>query len=289
MTGDDAELEARADALRRVVYGTPDGYETDAATELERVEAELARRAEERRAEASRAAAVAAAEAAGAAAAAAATVANSGDPGDTTPGAGDSPASRAAHPDARTATAAGAASSSDLRSAASARRWPAVLAIAGVLTAFAAAGGVALVGALTPPRGLAVFDRPQQPEDESLVVALGAQADTVRKIDELFGRGFWAYLNGGDQVCLSVVPTGGSNLVERGECASRERFAEHGISVQYAATELGARRPRGSGERDVVIVTWLPDADGVEWELVMIDPPADDRMTYGEWSTGRDD
>lgn len=264
MTGDDAELEARADALRRVVYGTPDGYETDAAIELERVEAELAGRSEQRRAAASRTAAPA-------------PDAGSGESGDA-PGA-DAPV--AARRDESPNPPAAAA----LRP----RRWPGVLAIAGVLGVFAAVGAVALDAALAPPRGLAVFDRPQQPEDESLVVALGAQADTVRKLDELFGRGFWVYLNGADQVCLSVIPIGGTNLVERGECASRERFAEHGIVVQYAATELGARRPRGSGERDVIVVSWLPDAEGVEWELVMIDPPGNDRMTYGEWSSGRED
>jgi len=128
-----------------------------------------------------------------------------------------------------------------------------------------------------------VFDRPQEHDDENLTVALGAQADTVRRIDEVLGRGFWAYLNGIDQVCLSVVPVG-TSLVERGECASRGRFEEHGIMVQYAAAELGRHRPGGMGERDVVVISWSAESEGVTWELVLIDPPASDRMTYEEWS-----
>ncbi len=42
MTDDSHELEARAQALRRVVYGTPDGFESDAATELATIEHRLA-------------------------------------------------------------------------------------------------------------------------------------------------------------------------------------------------------------------------------------------------------
>ncbi|UOQ90475.1 hypothetical protein MUN74_06050 [Agromyces endophyticus] len=284
MTGDDAELEARADALRRVVYGTPDGYETDAATELERVEAELARRAEERRDAASRSLALDGGAAAASASSGAASVSNSGDPRDTPFGDDADPARRLEHPESHTAAAQAGAQASRTPK----RRWPTVLAIAGVAVAFAAAGAVAIASLVAPPRGLAVFDRPQQPEDESLVVALGAQADTVRKLDELFGRGFWGYLNGADQVCLSVVPIGGPNIVERGECASRDRFAEHGIAVQYVVAELGAFRPRGAGDRDVLIVSWLPDHEDLDWELVMIDPPPGDRQTYEEWSSAHD-
>jgi len=271
VTGDDAELEARADALRRVVYGTPDGYETDAATELERVEAELARRAEERRAAASASPAGIALDSPGAPP----QVTGFGDSRDTPRGDPSETAHREDPPNR-------------VDAATKRRRWPTVLAIAGVAGAFAAAGAVAIASLVAPPRGLAVFDRPQQPEDESLVVALGAQADTVRKLDDLFGRGFWGYLNGADQVCLSVVPTGGPDIVERGECASRDRFAEHGIAVQYVVAELGAFRPRGAGDRDVVVVSWLPDHEDLDWELVMIDPPPGVRQTYEEWSSAHD-
>ncbi|MFF2389184.1 hypothetical protein [Agromyces sp. NPDC058104] len=295
MTSDDAELEARADDLRRIVYGTRDGFASGAAEELESVETELARRADERdradereRAAAAAAAATAvragergAGEASGPGSARVGPGGTDGAPGAVggTPGAASSGATDGGHP------------------AASARRvrWPrrlgtrAVngLAIAAVLAGFAIVGGVAVVTLATPVRGLAVFDRPQRADDESLTVALGAQADTVRRIDDVFGRGFWAYLNGIDQVCLSVVPEG-TSLVERGECASRARFDEHGIMVQYAAAELGDERPEGMGERDVVVISWSAKSEGVTWELVFIDPPPPDRMTFEEWSGGSD-
>ncbi|MFF2271898.1 hypothetical protein ACFVTX_06475 [Agromyces sp. NPDC058136] len=288
MTSDDAELEARADALRRIVYGTPEGFASGAADELESVEAELARHADER--ERARAATAAAARA------------EAGGPDERRPG------EASARPDAGTepaadggdATAAGVVARAAMEDApetghpvasATGTRRPgrlgtrvaSGLAIAAVLAGFAVTGAIAVISVATPPRGLAVFDRPQEHDDENLTVALGAQADTVRRIDEVLGRGFWAYLNGIDQVCLSVVPVG-TSLVERGECASRERFEEHGIMVQYAATELGPHRPDGMGERDVVVISWSAESEGVTWELVLIDPPASDRMTYEEWS-----
>lgn len=273
MTSDDAELEARADALRRVVYGTPDGYASGAADELEAVEAELARRGDERERERERERA--------------ATAARS----DVAPP-GERPAGEASgSTDDRGAVGSGAPEHGDaVASATRTRRTRRLgdrmasgLAIAAVLAGFVAAGTVAVVSIATPPRGLAVFDRPQSPDDESLTVALGAQADTVRRVDEVLGRGFWGYLNGIDQVCLSVVPVG-TNLVERGECASRARFTEHGIMVQYAAAELGEHRPEGMGGHDVVVISWSDENEGVTWELVLIDPPAHDRMTFDEWS-----
>lgn len=251
MTSDDAELEARADALRRIVYGTPDGFTSSAVDELESVEAELARRA---------------GASAGATVPSVEPVATEGSP-------------ETGRPEA--------SANRDRRRSRLGPRALSGLAIVAVLAGFAVVGAVALVTLWAPTRGLAVFDRPQRPDDESLTVALGAQADTVRRIDEVFGRGFWAYLNGVDQVCLSVVPEG-TNLVERGECASRARFEEHGIAVQYAVTELGAHRPADTSDQDVIVISWSPDAEGVTWELVLIDPPAPDRMTYDEWSRSRD-
>lgn len=281
MTSDDAELEARADGLRRIVYGTRDGFASGAAEELERVEAELARRAaereraDERERAAERERATIAAGVAGEARAG--STGNSGAPGAVggAPGAATAGPADGGHPVA----------------SANRARWPDRLgtratnglAIAAVLAGFAIVAGISVVNLATPVRGLAVFDRPQQPDDESLTVALGAQADTVRRVDEVFGRGFWAYLNGVDQVCLSVVPEG-TSLVERGECASRDRFDEHGIMVQYAAAELGDERPEGMGERDVVVISWSAESEGVTWELVFIDPPPPDRMTFEEWS-----
>ncbi|WP_022889316.1 hypothetical protein [Agromyces italicus] len=284
MTSDDAELEARADALRRIVYGTPDGYASGAADELESLEAELAQRADERE----RAALPARAE--------------EPRPDERRPGeaserakTGGDPADLGVDADHPLGAEAGSQSAAGHPVASATRpRWGRLgtrvtsgLAIGAVIAGFAVVGGVAVVNLTAPERGLAVFDRPQRPDDESLTVALGAQADTVRRIDEVFGRGFWAYLNGVDQVCLSVVPVG-TSLVERGECASRARFEEHGIVVQYAASELGAHRPDGTGERDVVVISWSPESDGVTWELVLIDPPAPDPMTFDEWSNSRE-
>ncbi|MFB9643469.1 hypothetical protein [Agromyces lapidis] len=277
MTSDDAELEARADALRRIVYGTPDGYASGAADELESVEAELARRAAERER------------------ATAAIRAGPGRPDEQRQGEASEPGNTGAGSAADGDVTAGATEAGDPVASATRDRWPrrlgarvrSELAIAAVLAGFAVAGAVAVVSLAAPVRGLAVFDRPQSSRDESLTVALGAQADTVRRIDEVFGRGFWVYLNGNDQVCLSVVQLG-TSLVERGECASRARFVEHGILVQYAATELGPHRPDGMGERDVVVISWSDESEGVTWELVLIDPPASDRSTYDEWSVSRD-
>ncbi|MFF2493819.1 hypothetical protein [Agromyces sp. NPDC058064] len=293
MTSDDAELEARADDLRRIVYGTPEGFASGAAEELESVEAELAKRADERER------------------ATAAALGGPGRPDERRSGVASEPGDAAAGSGgtgggppgvvggtrgAGTAGSAGSADGGHPVASASRARWPGRLgtraanglAIAAVLAGFAIVGGVAVVTLATPVRGLAVFDRPQRADDESLTVALGAQADTVRRIDDVFGRGFWAYLNGVDQVCLSVVPEG-TSLVERGECASRARFDEHGIMVQYAAAELGDERPEGMGERDVVVISWSAESEGVTWELVFIDPPPPDRMTFEEWSGGPDD
>ncbi len=144
-----------------------------------------------------------------------------------------------------------------------------IAAFAAVLAVAAGLGAVAAIGVSGAPRGLAVFDRAQEPGDESLTVALGSQADTVRKLGELFGRGFWAYRNGADVVCLSVVPMG-SDLVERGECASTSRFQEHGIAVQYLPEELGRHRPPESTDGHVVSVTWTPESAELVWELVPI-------------------
>ncbi|MFF2277775.1 hypothetical protein [Agromyces sp. NPDC058126] len=284
MTSDDAELEARADALRRVVYGTPEGFASGAADELESVEAELARRARE----SERAAAAAASheeerfDEARTGAASGRVDAGTDTAGDRGVITGGAPAAAG---EGRSADGGGpvASATGTRRRGRLGTRVASGLAIAAVLAGFAVAGAIAVISVATPPRGLAVFDRPQEPDDESLTVALGAQADTVRRIDEVLGRGFWAYLNGIDQVCLSVVPVG-TSLVERGECASRARFEEHGIMVQYAATELGRHRPDGMGERDVVVISWSAESEGVTWELVLIDPPTPDRMTYEEWS-----
>ena len=237
MADDAQELEARAVALRRVVYGTPEGYASDAATELAAIERELERlRA----------------------------------PGEDAPaddvGAEASARSRGAGEPGRSI-----AERPDLDSPRPTGRFTVVGAFLAVLAVAAGLGTSAAIGIAQAPVGLAVFDRPQRPSDESLTVALGVQADSVRNVGELFGRGFWAFRNGDDRVCLSVVPFG-TGAVERGECASTARFAEHGISVQYSMAELGVHQPAGAGASDLVQVTWSPTSAELEWVLLVVAP-----------------
>ncbi|MFC9560193.1 hypothetical protein [Agromyces sp. NPDC056965] len=236
MADDDEQLEARAIALRRVVYGTPEGYASDASAELAAVEQELARRR----------AALGTAPAGEASGEASAGLPDTDGP-ERSAAANPAPGRR---PTGRLAT---------------------VAAFLAVLAVAAGLGAGAAIGLAQTPVGLAVFDRPQRASDESLTVALGVQADSVRNVGELFGRGFWAFRNGDDRVCLSVVPLG-TGTVERGECASTARFAEHGISVQYSMAELGVHRPGGARDTDLVQVTWSPTAAELEWVLLAVAP-----------------
>lgn len=237
MADDDEQLEARAAALRRVVYGTPEGYASDASAELAAVEQELARRR----------AALGTAHAGDASGEASAGPTDTEGPGRS---AAANPAPGPLRPTGRLAT---------------------VAAFLAVLAVAAGLGAGAAIGLAQAPVGLAVFDRQQRTSDESLTVALGVQADSVRNVGELFGRGFWAFRNGDDRVCLSVVPLG-TGTVERGECASTARFAEHGISVQYSMAELGVHRPGGARDTDLVQVTWSPTAAELEWVLLAVAP-----------------
>lgn len=253
-------LERRRDELRRIVYGTPGGAEADEAIELAEVEAELAARSaatvepEELeqpepatwRDAASR---VTRAEAAGRAT-------------------GPEAASPATEPDA--ATPATEEPPERWRPT----RGQVVAAVLALILIVAA--GVALIGpardALSPPRGLGVFEREVLPDDLDRVdqVATGAglgpdEAMTLRALGRAFGYEFWVFRDD-NRVCLLSQRLFFFDWMQT--CATLQEFQAHGLTRRIAADEIrDGARPRRIGPGDVVVVTWGPESTEIEWRV----------------------
>lgn len=230
----DAEvgLEARRDELRRRVYGVPGGADEATVAELLEVERRIAD-AERAAAEAPRAVPRPAT-------------------GDAQP---DEP------PDAEPASRADAPP---------ARRRGVAWAVAGVLAIATALGATAIANlepAVADP--LAVFARPQSADDRSPFLRTHSR-DSMRKVGELHGFGFWAYRNGERVVCLTSVRLD-DPLDTRGECAGLDRFLGHGITIQYAIENLPfAVWPPEARPGDVLSMTWRGEEPELSWDLVRL-------------------
>lgn len=260
-------LERRRDELRRIVYGTRGGAESDAATELAEVEAELAARAR------------AAAAPVPAASVAPVSVGRADSSRPTLPAvpdraedAADDDASSAREPRTTTTTAPPVVEEPPPRWRPT--RTQAI--VAAIVAVLVVATGIALVGpardALSPPRGLGVFEHELLPDDLEVVdqVATGArlgpdEAATLRPLGRAFGYEFWVFRDDG-RICMLSRRLYFFDW-ER-SCATLQEFQAHGLARRIAADDIrNGARPRVVGPGDVVLVTWGAESTEIEWEV----------------------
>lgn len=232
----DDPLARRRDALQRIVYGTPDPSEA-AIVELVAVEAEfVARRA----------------------------VAVADDRTTATPELGrvpDSASEVGVEPPPTT--------SSGRREFG---RW-----VIGAFLAAMLVAGVLLIApvraALSPPRGLEVFERPATAEEQQLTADVVADAglqptpsSTVRRLERRLGYEFWAYRDD-DRVCLLSRREYWFPWVR--ECATVEEFAASGLTRVIPAAELSdSVLPSGVTPDELVVATWRPTSIELEWSVI---------------------
>jgi hypothetical protein len=269
---DETELEARAAELRRVVYGTPGGHESDAVTELVEIEHALASLREASAARESRS-----------------STAMRTSTGLATP------------MPALTKDAAGDGAGSSERTGRS-RRVVLVAAAALIIASLALAIGP--IRELTvPARGLEVFDRARSDEDTAprgAETALGARAvETIRHIGRAVGFEVWVFRDGTD-VCMIVQRDERSGWGAK--CMHEADFLDRGIRQLITTDEFSGRaRPAGLEPGTAVELQWSDDSVDVEWSIVPITEAAADPgrvwvpaspegsapMTYEEWSSAR--
>ncbi len=255
---DVGELEVRADALRRVVYGTPGGYDSSAASDLAALERRIARACER---------------------------------GDGRIG---------PEPPTRTPVIGSVAEPVAEPVVGQRRRrrligW--AIAAAVVIAAGAIVAGVIRGGG--PPRGMAVFERPQTTADTALrgyEVQLGRRATTLRHVGRVFGHDAWVFLERGD-VCLIVQRLNWAGW--GGTCVDERIFARHGITRLLTYDDVsGSARPAGLLPGEGVELRWGPDSTGIEWSVVggSVDTGGRERVwvptldggdgrTFGEWTS----
>jgi hypothetical protein len=125
--------------------------------------------------------------------------------------------------------------------------------------------------ALSPPRGLGVFEREQTEEEldraNQVATGVGLESEedvaTLRSLGRAFGYDFWVWRND-ERVCLLSQRQFFFEWVET--CASIEVFGEYGLTRLLAADDIrDGARPRRIGPGDVVVITWGPDSTDVEW------------------------
>jgi len=240
----DAEdpLILRRDALRRIVYGTPDPSAA-AIGELVEVEAELAVRDADvrgdRRAPASSDA--------------------SGD------------ASRPDHPKPGTRTETAARFGHSARGPLP--RWVLVGAAAVALMAAAIVLDPVRI-AMSPPRGLEIFDHLQPAYQRGLAtkVAESAQLQSsspagMRSLGRVFGYEFWVHRDG-EAVCLLSRRDFWFDWVDA--CVGLDTFSSSGLTRAIPADELSdrARSRAGISPDEVVVVRWGADSLDIEWSIV---------------------
>lgn len=160
--------------------------------------------------------------------------------------------------------------------------------------------GVALSGgvreALSPPRGVGIFERAPSAAELALVDRVAQTASvsaddalSLRSLGRVFGYDFWAYRNG-HQVCLLSQRPFFFDWVRT--CASHHGFERFGLSRRISGGDIRSiARPQRIQPDDVVVVSWGPDSIEVEWYV----EPAEssrgfgvdgtDPMTYEEWSS----
>lgn len=234
------DLERRRDELRRIVYGVPGEPHAEVAAELAAVERELA------------------------------ALKGSGAEQEL----GERPATEAvAVAEAVAEVGPWKAAVSPLPPRRLSRGWALFVAAAALLLV---AVGLAVLApvreALSPPRGLEVFDRPPTAEerDRSREVVVGAHLEArgvvvLRSLGHVVGYEFWAMLDG-DQVCL----------LSRREfffdwfatCTSLERFDNYGLTRWISVDDIrhGARPSRALPD-DIVVASWGPRSTEVEWRV----------------------
>ena len=265
-TADEDRLERRRDELRRIVFGTPGGAPRDLEEELVAVERELAaRRGGELEA-----------------VAAASDVPVRDDDDEATPHGPPVPDAAADHRPSRS------------------RGRRRIIAAAVVLVLIGA--GVALSGgvrdALSPPRGLGIFERGPSPAELALVDRVAHTASVsaedavnLRSLGRVFGYDFWAYRNA-HHVCLLSQRPFFFDWVRT--CASQRGFERFGLSRRISGGDIRSiARPQRIQPDDVVVVSWGPDSIDVEWYVEQSNPQrglevdGSVPMTYGEWSSSR--
>lgn len=273
-TADEDRLERRRDELRRIVFGTPGGAPRAAEEELDAVERELAVRREHEHPDP--------------------------DGGHSAGGGRErEDGDRYAHADRkRGAAAAIPATAADRPSRPRGRRWLIATAVVLVLIGV----GVALSGgvreALSPPRGLGIFDREPSAAELVLVDRVAQTASvsaddaiSLRSLGRVFGYDFWAYRNA-HQVCLLSQRPFFFDWVRT--CASHHGFERFGLSRRISGDDIRSiARPQRIQPDDVVVVSWGPDSIEVEWHVEPAESSrgfgvdGSDPMTYGEWSSSR--
>ncbi|ANJ25799.1 hypothetical protein [Agromyces aureus] len=299
-SSDRSDLEGRVAALRRLVYGTPDGHLSDAVAELEAAEAELARSIAAERAEGPSSTPTA-----GVAAGRAGADLPGTDPTDQgSPGAGPPAGDRSTGEltlldvleqadladgaewasggrgratDARAAdagaTEAGmpdvdAADGSRRRGARSGARRRTLL-----FGAVAAIGVVALLGPMRalaePPRGLEVFDRAPDPSQAMMPgeneILTPESLASVRFIGTEVGYDAWVFRDRND-VCMTLQRENwyGSGTT----CVAEADFARTGIRQVVRYEQLyDLVRPVGVGPGDGVEFAWTADSTALEWSM----------------------
>ncbi|WP_159607129.1 hypothetical protein [Agromyces humi] len=126
--------------------------------------------------------------------------------------------------------------------------------------------------ALSPPRGLAVFDRAQTAEERGRTDEIATAAElqpseaaSLRTLGRAFGHDFWAFRDD-DRVCLLVRRQFFFSWLT--SCTSVDGFAEHGLSRRIVADDIrDGARPRRIGPGDVVVMTWGPESIDLEWTV----------------------
>ncbi|QAY72226.1 hypothetical protein ET445_01595 [Agromyces protaetiae] len=239
MTDDRSDLEARAVALRRVVYGTPDGYASAAADELVEVEAALSR--------------------------------------EPKPVAGavewfepEAPAERGAPQESEEpGVDAPADDEASARPADARRRRRRVLVGVGAAVVVVALASVPLRDLVDPPKGLEIFEQPQSEDDTGLLgyaTALGMRSDTLRTLGSAVGYEAWTFRDGED-VCLIVQRDSRSGW--GAGCVERSEFEARGIRQLITYDELsGSARPAGLTPGESIELRFGPDSTGIEWTVI---------------------
>ncbi|GLI26804.1 hypothetical protein ARHIZOSPH14_10460 [Agromyces rhizosphaerae] len=248
-------LRERRRALEAVVYGTPDGFSSDAAGELSEV---LARIAELERGST-------------AATTASERRAPDSDAAETeAPGADELLAGLMAA-DAADDRAAGDDDDRPTEPPGSGTRRGRGIRRALIAGVAAIAVGAWFAVTLTPPpgTGLAVFEREQVEADLLPMEAfLGASARaTTRLVDEELGYGFWAFRDRDGRVCLIMLQPDTIDGADA-DCAEERTFLAGGLSLVLAFEDVPERlRPAGMRMGEVLRIIWTADADGVVWTM----------------------
>ncbi|MET4156745.1 hypothetical protein [Agromyces sp. PvR057] len=234
-----SELEARAAALRRIVYGTPGGHLGEAASELEAVEAELRR----------------AVAMGGSHEAPAALIASPTDEGRRAGWLAVVEQVEQVEQDAR---APGAPRGTR-------RRALVMVAVAAVIAVVAVLGPLRELA--EPPRGLEVFDRAPDPSQALIpgqddILAPEALA-SVRFIGSEVGYDAWVFRDR-DDVCMALQRENwnGAGIT----CVTEAEFARAGIRQVVRYEQLyDLVRPVGVGPGDGVEFAWTTDSTELEW------------------------